>query len=177
MLALNVAVEGAKKAGAVVTLLSLKDFEMPIYNGDYQVEFGLPENAKKLKRIFLAHDRLLLACPEYNSSITPVLKNALDWVSRPMNDEEDLACYKHKVAALISASPGNLGGLRGLVHVRSLLGNIGVIVLPQQISIPKAHEAFDHEGNFKDAKMQKKVEAIGECLATFIYPKPRSGIN
>src|SRR4029077_15961150 len=121
-----------------------------------------------LKTLFLEHDALLLSCAEYNSSITAVLKNTIDWVSRPVPGEGPLACFTGKVATLMSASPGGLGGLRGLVHVRAILGNINVIVLPEQIAVSKAHEAFNADGALKDAKMQAGVEGLGAKLADFL---------
>src|SRR5437660_769473 len=118
-----IAVEGARAAGAEVTLIDLKDYPLPIMDEDLEKE-GTPANATKLKELFKAHDALLIASPEYNSSITPLLKNTIDWVSRPAPGEKPLAAYTGKVALLIAASPGGFGGLRGLVTVRSILGNI-----------------------------------------------------
>ena len=165
---IRIAVAGAKSAGAEVTLIDLKDYPLPIYDGDLEAATGLPDHAVKLKKLFLEHDGLLWSCPEYNSSITAVLKNTIDWVSRPAPGEANLACYKGKAATLMSASPGALGGLRGLVHVRAILGNINVIVLPDQLAISKAHEAFNADGSLKDAKMQAGVEGLGRTLAEFL---------
>jgi NAD(P)H-dependent FMN reductase len=109
-----------------------------------------------------------LSCPEYNRSITAVLKNTIDWVSRPQPGEPSLAAFNGKVATLMSASPGALGGLRGLVTVRSILGNINVIVLPEQIAVSKAHEAFNADGTLKDAKQQAGIESLGQRLAEFL---------
>jgi len=162
----KIAAAGAGKAGAEVTLIDLRDFALPLYDGDLEERDGLPENAKKLKVLFLAHDGLLLSAPEYNSGITAVLKNTLDWVSRSESDEEKpLACYAGKVAGLMSASPGALGGLRGLFQVRAILGNIKVLVLPDQVAVAKAHEAFNPDGSLKDAKQQAAVEKLGATLA------------
>jgi NAD(P)H-dependent FMN reductase len=107
----------------------------------------------------------VIASPEYNGSVTPVLKNALDWVSRSAPNEPPLAAYRGKVAALVSASPGALGGLRGLGHLRDILGNIGVIVLPDQVAVPKAHEAFAADGSLLDARQQARVQQLGKGLA------------
>ena len=134
----QVAAEGARTAGADVTVLNLKEYPLPLFDEDIEQEQGMPENAKKLKQLFLDHDGLLISSPEYNSSITPLLKNTIDWVSRPAEGEPMLAAYQGKVAALMAASPGGLGGLRGLVHVRSILSSIGVIVLPDQIAVSRA---------------------------------------
>lgn len=166
---LKVAVEGAREKGAEVTTIDLKDYPLPLFDQDLESASGLPENVKKLKKLFIEHTGLLIACPEYNSSITPLLKNTLDWVSRVENSQEaSLSAYRGKTAALLAASPGALGGLRGLVAVRSLLGNIGVIVLPEQIAVSKAHEAFDDTGKLKDSKQEGSVKNIGAALATFL---------
>ena len=159
---------GAIDAGADVTVIDLRDFPLPIYDGDLEQKDGLPSNARKLKDIMLAHQGFLISSPEYNSSISAVLKNTIDWASRQSEGETPLACFKNKVAGIMSASPGMLGGLRGLVHVRSILGNIGVIVLPDQIAIAKAHEAFNENGTLKDKKQEDQVKNIGANVAKIL---------
>jgi chromate reductase, NAD(P)H dehydrogenase (quinone) len=161
----KIAVEGAKKAGAEVTYLDFRDLPLPLYDEDLEKSEGLPDNVLKLKAMMKAHQGFLIACPEYNSSITTLLKNAIDWASRPETGEAPLFCFTGKVALLMSASPGGLGGLRGLVHVRSILGNIGVLVLPDQKAIGNAHQAFDEHGNFKDRSQQESIEQLGHQLA------------
>jgi chromate reductase, NAD(P)H dehydrogenase (quinone) len=161
----KIAADAARAAGAEVTYLDLKDIPMPLYDGDLEAEQGIPENAKKLKGLMMAHDGFLISAPEYNSSITGVLKNAIDWASRPVPGEAPLACFAGKAATLMSASPGALGGLRSLVIVRSLLSNIRVLVLPEQVTVPKAHEAFGPDGKLKDPKQQASIEALGHGLA------------
>jgi len=162
----RVAARGAEQAGAEVTVIDLADYPLPVYDGDLE-EQGIPENVGKLRELFKAHDGLLLACPEYNSSITPLLKNTIDWVSRPEGEDGMLAAYQGKVAALLAASPGGLGGLRGLVTVRSILSNIGVVVLPKQHALSKAHEAFEGD-EIPDDRQRGAVEAIGAELANFL---------
>jgi chromate reductase len=157
---IRIGAAAARAAGGEVTLIDLRDYPLPLFDGDLEAEQGLPANARKLKDLFLAHQGLLLSCPEYNSSITAVLKNTIDWVSRPVPGEPPLAGFTDKVAGLMSASPGALGGLRGLVHVRSILGNIGVLVVPEQIAVSRAAEAFGSDGSLKDAKQQATVEKI-----------------
>src|SRR5580692_8132341 len=98
----KIAADAAKSAGAQVTYVDLRDLPMPLYDGDLEAEQGIPENAKKLKALMVAHDGFLISAPEYNSSITGVLKNTIDWTSRPSLAE----CYKGKVATLMSTSPG-----------------------------------------------------------------------
>ena len=163
-----IAAKGARDAGAEVTLIDLKDFPLPLFDQDLEAEQGMPENGRNLKQFFIGHDGLLIASPEYNSSITAVLKNAIDWVSRPAPGEPSLVAFNGKVATLLSASPGALGGLRALVHVRSILTNIGVIVLPQQIAVAKAHEALKPDGSLVDSKQQAGIEGLGSTLAAFL---------
>jgi NAD(P)H-dependent FMN reductase len=160
-----VAVEGAREAGAEVTLIDLADYPLPIYDGDLEAGEGVPENAVHLKTLFKEADALLLACPEYNGSITPLLKNTIDWVSRPHAGEPSLACFAGKTAALLSASPGALGGIRGLAHVRQILSGIQVLVLANQRAVSKANEAFDADGRLKDDKQASLVQALGAELA------------
>ena len=162
---LAVAADAARAAGAEVTVVDLRELALPLYDQDIEDASGLPEGAKKFKALLRASDGFLIASPEYNSSITAALKNAIDWASRAeADDEPPLAAFRGKTAALISASPGALGGLRGLVTVRSILGNIGVIVLPDQICIGKAHEAFDEAGKLKDERKAKQVAALAKGL-------------
>src|SRR6516165_4541445 len=163
-----IAAQGAREAGTEVTLIDLKDFPLPLFDQDLEAEQGMPENGQNLKTLFIDHDGLLIASPEYNSSIPAVLKNAIDWVSRPAPGEPSLVAFRSKVAALMSASPGAVGGLRGLVRVRSILSNIGVILLPDQIAVAKAHEAFNADGSLKDSKQQADIEGLGHTLASFL---------
>lgn len=161
----SLAANMAEDAGADVTLIDLKDYEMPLYNGDLEKEQGLPENAKKLKQIFIEHDGFFIASPEYNSSYSALLKNTIDWLSRPHKDNElPLSAYKGKVAALGATSPGALGGLRGLVALRMLLGNIGVTVIPPQIAIAAGFKAFDSEGKLVDDNQQKMLRSVVDEL-------------
>ncbi len=175
----NIAAEGARQAGADVTVVSLSDYPMPVLNQDDEAVNGKPEAAKKLKALMIEHDGFLIACPEYNSSITAALKNAIDWTSRP--DEGDppggLAAYNGKVVSLMSASPGALGGLRGLVHVRAILGNIGCIVLPKQVAIAKAHEAFNDDGTLSDERQHASVVGLGTTLAETLEKLNRGSIG
>ncbi len=164
----QVAVAGARAAGAEVTSVDLRDLPMPLYDGDLEANEGIPANAQKFKALMLAHQGLLISAPEYNSGITGVLKNAIDWASRSAAGEAPLACFVGKTAALMSASPGGLGGLRGLVHVRSILSNIHVLVLPDQVAVPRAHGAFNPDGTLKDPKQQTSVEQLGRHLADML---------
>jgi chromate reductase, NAD(P)H dehydrogenase (quinone) len=165
---LRIAIEGAKEMKADVTLLGLEDFKLPIYDYDDEKRNGIPAAGLKLKSIFMAHQGFLLACPEYNSSITAVLKNTIDWVSRPIQGEAKLGCFVGQVAALMSASTGHLGGVRGLSHVRSILENIGVLVIPAQICVPHAPEAFDEKGLLKSEHLSLSVKMLGATLTEVV---------
>ncbi|MDC8453415.1 MAG: NAD(P)H-dependent oxidoreductase [Candidatus Nitrosotalea sp.] len=164
----KVAASGAMENGVDVTVIDLRDFAMPLYDGDLEQKEGLPSNARKLKDLMIPHQGFLISSPEYNSSISGVLKNTIDWVSRPTEGEEPLACFKGKVAGIMSASPGGLGGLRGLVHVRAILENISVLVIPEQIAIAKAHEVFNTDGTLKDKKQEEQVKRIGASVAKLL---------
>lgn len=156
----NVAAKSAEAAGAMVTVIDLADFPMPIFDQDYEAEQGMPENATKLKQLFLEHNGLLIASPEYNSSISAVLKNAIDWVSRRAEGEPMKAAFLDKTAAIMAASPGGLGGIRGLVHLRSILQSIGILVMPDQITLSEAHSAFDDAGSLADERKQSSIDAL-----------------
>lgn len=165
----QIAIRGAKEAGADVTYIDLKDYPLPIYDQDIEDSQGLPENALKLKKLMLEHDGFLISCPEYNSSMPAAFKNVIDWASRQASpDEIYLCCYADKAVALMSASPGALGGIRSLVHVRSIFGNINSIVLPKQKCISQAHAAFGDDGDLKDIKQKQEVMNIGKELALFL---------
>lgn len=136
-----------------VNRITLRDYEMPLYDGDHEGQHGQPEAAFKLARLFHEHDAIVVVSPEYNSSITPLLKNTIDWISRINADSQGkLVPYKDKVVALAAASPGALGGMRGLAHLRGILANMGCLVLGQQLSLPRAGQAFDKDDNLLDER-------------------------
>jgi NAD(P)H-dependent FMN reductase len=162
-----VAASGAQTAGAKVTIVDLADYPMPIFCEDLESRDGIPETALKLRELMKASDGLIIGSPEYNSSFSALLKNTIDWASRPREGEKPLECFRGKTAALVAASPGYFGGYRGLQQVRYLLGNIGVVVLPDMFSLPKAHEAFADDGTLKDAGQQATAQGIGRTLAEF----------
>lgn len=164
----KIAATGATENNVDVTVIDLRDFAMPLYDGDLEQKDGLPSNARKLKDLMISHQGFLISSPEYNSSISGVLKNTIDWTSRASEGEEPLACFKGKVAGIMSASPGGLGGLRGLVHVRAILENINVLVIPDQIAVAKAHEVFNTDGTLKDKKQEESVKRIGANVAKLL---------
>jgi chromate reductase len=159
--------EIAEANGIAATFADLGDYPMPLYDADLQALEGVPENAKKFEALMKVHTGIFIACPEYNASITPLLKNTLDWVSRVrIEGEEPLAVYKTRVFALGSCSPGGLGGLRGVNVVRSTLElGVGALVLPDQFAVAKAAEAFEDNGHLKNKDSQEKFKQLIQKLA------------
>lgn len=152
-------------AGADVTRVFLGDYPMPIVDQDLEAEKGVPENAIKLARQLAAHDGFLIASPEYNSSIPPLVKNTIDWVSRVNKDgDRPLKPYAGKVAALCSSSDGNFAGVRGLYHLRSVLMNCGVEVITPQCSVPRAQDAFDDKGEFREERLRAMMTKVATTL-------------
>jgi NAD(P)H-dependent FMN reductase len=157
-----IAAGGAEDAGAEVTRINLGDFPMPLMNEDLEASEGMPAAAREFKNLMIAHDGFLIASPEYNSAFSPLLKNALDWASRSeAKDEPPLQAFRGKVATLMAASPGALGGLRGLVFLRMMLGNLGVIVLPDQLAVREAWKAFNEDGSLVDENQQQAIRDLG----------------
>ncbi|MCK7613313.1 NADPH-dependent FMN reductase [Roseibium sediminicola] len=147
---------------AEVTHLSLKDYALPIYDGDLETNSGVPDNARKLHRHFQGQDGIFLACPEYNAGITPLLKNTLDWISRVKEPGE---AYKNKVFAIGAASPGAFGGMRGLIGMRTILEvGLGAMVLPQMVSVAKAASAFDERGALTDERADGQLDRLVDAL-------------
>lgn len=165
---LQVAVDAARALGAEVTHIELRDFPLPIMDEDLEAEQGIPENAMKLKRLMIDHPAFLIASPEYNSSVPPLLKNTIDWVSRPVRGEPTLAAFHGKIVSLLGASPGPFGAARSLIHLRAILSHIGAIVLPYQATLPNASEAFGQDGKPKDPKQQARIEAVSKKLVEFL---------
>jgi len=155
---LTAAVSSARAAGAAVTELDLRADLLPIYDGDLEATQGLPAAALELKARFASHDGFLIASPEYNGFFSPLLKNTLDWVSRPAPNAP--APYAGKAAGLLAASPGALGGIRCLPHLRLLLTNLGVTVSPAQLALGQADQAFAGDGSLADAHQQKMLDKV-----------------
>jgi chromate reductase len=161
----RIAAAGAERAGAEVTYVDLRDLPMPLYDADLEATEGVPANALKFKALLKEHDALLIASPENNSTISALLKNAIDWASRPTPGDPPYAGFDGKVAAVLAASTGALGGIRGLAQLRRLLENMRVMVIPEQKTVPRAREAFDADGSLLDAATREAVERVGARLA------------
>ena len=153
-------------AGAEVTRISLLDYPMPLYDGDLEAKSGLPENAVKLKRLMAMHPGVFIASPEYNASITPLLKNTIDWVSRVRErGEQPLAVYKNRVFAIGGASDGAYGAMRSLMTLRQVLElGCGALVIPEQIAVMRASDAFDEMDNLKDERAANLLKRMAQRL-------------
>jgi chromate reductase len=164
---LQTAIAGAESVtGCTVTLINLNDYPMPLYNGDDEQATGMPESAIKLLRLFEQHDGLLLASPEYNGFFTPLIKNTFDWMTRTEPDGKvGLRVFKRYPVSLVSSSPGLMGGLRSLMMVRMYLGNLGCLVLPEQVAVTGQKMK---DGKITDERLEAQVKAIGTGLANFL---------
>ena len=148
----------AEANGIGATFADLGDYPMPIYNGDDEALSGQPENAHKFKALMAAHSGVFIVSPEYNASITPLLKNTIDWVSHVRDTgEAPVEVYKTRVFPLGSASPGGMGGLRSLTTVRQVLElGLGALVLPDQFAVPRAKDAFGEDGHLTNKESQDR---------------------
>ena len=166
---LNIAVEGARKAGAEVTVIDLRDYPMPIFNSDeFAKEFD--ENAARFQDILNEHDGLLIASPEYNGSIPGGMKNAdrLGFAPEPKY-EKSVAVFKGKTAAIMTASQGSFGGLRSLAHMRGMLSIMFVNVLPVEIAVTFVQDKFDGDSaEMTDEKTKKVLEDLGASLVKML---------
>ncbi|ESZ19982.1 NAD(P)H-dependent oxidoreductase [Mesorhizobium sp. M1066] len=151
--------------GAEVTRISLADYPLPIMDEDLEKEKGVPENAQKLGRLVIAHDGLLIATPEYNGSIPPLLKNTIDWVSRVRRDGgRPVRPLAGKVAGLCSSSSGHFAGIRCINHLRAVLVRCQMEVVTPECSVPDGGGAFDEDGNFRDERLHKSMEHLCRTL-------------
>lgn len=164
-MALARAIKGARAEGLAVTEILLKDFPIPLFDGDTEATTGLPPKAQELRALIKSHAGLLIASPEHCSSVPAVLKNALDWLSRPHAGEDENAVFRGKAAALLGASVDDTGALRGLSSLSSILANLGVFVLPYPIGVARSQQAFGPDGELLDQKLGKRVEGVGAALA------------
>jgi NAD(P)H-dependent FMN reductase len=152
------------EVGGEATLVDLRDYPVPIYDGDLEDREGMPEFAVKLREMFLSHQGLLIASPENNGSVSALTKNTIDWLSRDYQGRSGLEPYRGKVAAIMGASPGGFGALSGLAHLRQILTKLTVLVIPEQVTVSRADEAFNQDGSFADPRNLKAVTAVAKRL-------------
>jgi len=158
------AVRALRATGLQTTWADLKDYPMPLYDGDTEAEQGLPERVQAFKALLAGHDAFVIASPEYNGSFPALIKNVVDWTSRAYPGEKPLAVFRGKLAAILSTSPGSGGGRRGLEHLRALFERIGVIVIPEQVTLPRAAEAFDASGELARAEDREALEKLAASV-------------
>jgi NAD(P)H-dependent FMN reductase len=154
----------ARHLGAQVTLINLKDYPMPFYDADLEAKDKMPLKAKELRQLMIQSQVIFIASPEYNGSLSGVLKNAIDWASRNENGDSSREAFKGKKFVIMSASPGAGGGARGLKHLRIIIENIGGTVVPEQIEIPNAFNAFDEKGHLKNPKQKMEFQQLIEAV-------------
>jgi chromate reductase, NAD(P)H dehydrogenase (quinone) len=148
-----------------VTLVDLRDYPMPIYNPDDHEKNGFDENALKFQGLLTRHDGLLIASPEYNGSFPAALKNVIDWASRQSDKYNRSDIFPGKVAGIMSASPGSLGGVRSLAHLRGVLTSVGVIVLPKEVAVTFAEDRFVGDSEeMADERLKGNLEDLGAAL-------------
>jgi len=157
-----------RAAGGSVTEIELRSFDLPLYDGDLEREHGLPHGALRLRAFFKAHDALLLGVTEYNGGVSPLMKNAIDWASRPYRDEVNLAAIRGKPVAMVSCSSGALGGSRAQAHLRQSFQVMGCILLPETVTLPYADTAFDAEGAPHDPAIRAFVDIMAARLVALV---------
>ena len=154
------AAAASRDLGAGVTHLELGDYPLPIYDGDYEARYGTPPQVIELRALLKGHHVWLIASPDYNSSISPLLKNVIDWVSRPTDDEDYVACFKGRTVGIMASSPGSSGGARGLPHLRQILGHLGAKVLSEQFTLPRGPSAFSATGSLAELARVQQLQAF-----------------
>jgi chromate reductase, NAD(P)H dehydrogenase (quinone) len=157
----------AEANGLDAVFVDLRDYEMPIYDGDYEAENGPPQGAREFKELLDLYQGVFIATPEYNSGVSPLLKNTLDWVTRVrQKGESGLEVFKNRVFAIGSAAPGNFGGMRSLLQLRQIISvGLGGLVIPEQVAIPRAGEAFESDGSLVHEQQQELLKTAVEKLA------------
>ena len=161
---------------ADVTRISFADYALPLFDADLLAEGGHPKAALELRAAITGHQGIFIASPEYSASVPPIVKNAIDWVSRPRDkNEASYVAYKGRVFALGAASPGSGGGVRGLMALRQVLElGCGALVLPEQITVGRAAQAFDDNGGLADAALAASLKSLARRLVEMASLMPRS---
>ena len=162
---LKIAAAGATEAGAEVTVVDLRDFPLPLYDGDLEASDGIPAPAREFRELLLANEGFLIACPEYNGSVSAVLKNMLDWTSRPVDGQDGLLPYKRKLVALAGTSVSPYGAVRAIGHLRGIMSKMGATVLGEEVTVPFAAQAFSDAGELVNPALQALAKQLGANLA------------
>lgn len=161
---LKIAAAGATEAGAEVTVVDLRDFPLPLYDGDLESSDGVPAPAREFRELLLANEGVLIACPEYNGTVSAVLKNMLDWTSRPIDGQDGLLPYKRKLVALAGTSVSPYGAVRAIGHLRGIMSKMGATVLGEEVTVPFAAQAFSDAGELVNPALQALAKQLGANL-------------
>ena len=164
----KIALLAADSAGADTTFIDLRDYNMPLYCDDLLHEHGMPDGVIAFKEMLKSHNGFIIASPEYNGSLTGTLKNAIDWATIKADGEERMACWNGKIAGLISASPGGLGGIRGLANLRAILAGIGTFVLPSHLAVGNSTENLQSDKQITNENLQKQLQALSNEMVRVI---------
>jgi NAD(P)H-dependent FMN reductase len=169
----RIAARGAEAAGAEITHLDWAEHVLPLYDPELEAK-GMPESVLRFKALLIAHQGFLIGTPEYNGMMSPLMKNSIDWASRPVPGEKPQACFKHKVVGLLSTSPGVFGGVLGLGQVRAIFTRLGSLVIPEQYPVGESGKIFDETGDLRDPKQRAIAESIGARVASVIRIWPEA---
>ena len=167
----RIGLAAAEAAGAETSYLDLQHLNMPLYDEDQEGREGMPETVRTFRNAVKDADGLLIASPEYNGAPTAVLKNAIDWSTRPdpmAKDEPRGAVWGGTFVGLMCASPGSLGGLRGLTQLQLILSGINAIVLPQQVAVPAAHETIHDDGYLTHERLHTMLEGLSTSMVDML---------
>ncbi len=162
---LKIAAAGATETGAEVTVVDLRDFPLPLYDGDLEASDGIPAQALRFRELLLASRGFLIVSPEHNGSVSAVLKNTLDWCSRPVDGQDGLLPYKRKLVALAGTSISPYGAVRAIGHLRGIMSKMGAIVLGEEVTVPFAAQAFGEAGDLVNPALQTLTKQLGANLA------------
>ncbi len=157
--------------GGVPKLISLKDFPAPIYNGDDEAENGVPQTIQDLTALIRGHDGVIIATPEYNGFFTPLIKNTLDWCSRPGASTQSPALPRGKPACVVASAPGAIGGIRAIPRLRDYLSELGFLVSPEVLSVSKAGDAFGDDGRLQ---VEAQADGLKRVVTKFLELSTRA---
>lgn len=160
----EIAGEGASAAGAEIDVIRLSDFPMPVFDQDDETQHGPCSEVLEFRSRWRASHGVILGVPEYNGAMPGALKNAIDWLSRPQDGFGRLDCFANKACGLVSASPGALGGIRGLPIARTILSGLGMHVLPDHVAVGGVQALFDSDGAMNDTAMHKRLHSLGAAV-------------
>jgi len=164
----KIALHSAEKADAETTFIDLSDYDMPLYSDDLLSKHGIPDSVIAFKDMLKSHNGFFITSPEYNGSLTGVLKNAIDWATVKADSEERMACWNGKIVGILAASPGGLGGIRGLHHLRTILAGIGAFVLPNHLAVGNSTANLQNEEQITDDKLQHQLDSLSTEMVRVI---------